>query len=103
LKRGLSYPHIFIQYGGLDTIGLSPANPKRSAHSSVSKFLDGSAATQSFLSGRKTSEINALNVDTKMRIQNTSHDAETRIDNSNSTIQPKLSWMSWMMQRLFPS
>jgi hypothetical protein len=102
-KRGLYYLCILIQYGGLDTIRLSPAIPKRSAHSSPSKFLDGAAATQSFHYGRKMSEIDALNVDTTMRVLNTLHDAETQVEFSNSTIQLKLSWMSWTMQRLFPS
>ncbi len=102
-KKGLSSVHILIQYGGLDTIGLPPAIPKCSAYSSPSKFLDGAAANQSFHSGRKMSEINALNVDMTMRIQNTLHDAETRFEFSNSTIQSKPSWTSWTMQRLFPS
>jgi hypothetical protein len=84
-------------------IGLSPATPKLSTRSSPSKFLDGAAATQSFHSRRKLSEINALNVDTTIKIRNTLHDAETRVEFSNSTIQSTPSWASWMMQRLFPS
>ncbi len=100
-KRGFSYPQILIQYGGLDTIGLSPAIPKHFAHSLPSKFLDGAAATQSFHSGRKMSEINALNEDKTMRIWNTLHNAETRVEFSTSTIQLKPSWTSWTMQKLF--
>ena len=70
MKNKLFYQCILIQSGGQDTIELSLSTPKHFAHLSPSRCLDGVGATQSCLSGKTTSSINAHSADWNTRIQN---------------------------------
>ncbi len=99
-KKGLSYLHILIQYGGWGTIEPSWGTPHHSVLSLPNRFLDGAAATQSCLFGGKSLSINARNMGTNIRTQNTSHNSETWGRCSNSRIQLRPSWMFWTRQML---
>ncbi len=83
-----------------DTNAPSPATSRRSVHSSPSMFLAGVAATPSSYFGKKTSSINVHSVDVNMRIWKNLTRCKSKAIYSNSTVQSRPSWMSWMMQML---
>ncbi len=62
MKKGSSCLLILIQYGGQDMIVPSRGTLNHSKLLSPNRYLDGVAATQSYLFGRTTFLINALNM-----------------------------------------
>ncbi len=96
IKKGIV---LFAHFDAIWWMGYNWAStPNHSVLSLPNRFLDGAAVTQSYLFGRKTLSINACNVGTNMRTQNTSHNAETRGGCSNARIQLRPSWMFWTRQ-----